>query len=97
MTYQTCCDVRDGALSCYLDMLLKLQKQVFRTVGPKLAASLEPLGHCRDIASLNLFCKCYFGRCSFELLSWFCFLIIMGGPLIILIGCMIFLSPPEML
>ena len=37
-----------GALGCYLDMLVNLRKQVWKTVGPTLAASLEPLGHKRD-------------------------------------------------
>ena len=35
-----------------------------RTVGPSLAASLEPLAHRRNVASLCLFHKYYFGRCS---------------------------------
>ena len=45
----------------------KLQKQICRTVGPSLAASLEPLAHCRNVASLSLFYRYYFGRCSSEL------------------------------
>ena len=32
-----------------------------------LAASLEPLAHRRNAASLSLFYKYYFGRCSSEL------------------------------
>ena len=35
--------------------------------GPSLAASLEPLAHHRDVASLSLFYRYYFGRCSSEL------------------------------
>ena len=31
------------------------------------AASLEPLAHCRNFASLSLFYRYYFGRCSTEL------------------------------
>ena len=31
--------------SCYLEMLNKLQKRIYKTVGPSIAASLEPLGH----------------------------------------------------
>ena len=38
-----------------------------RAVGPSLAASLEPLAHCRNVASLSLFYRYYFGRCSSEL------------------------------
>ena len=33
------------------------------------AASLEPLAHCRNVASLSLFCMYYFGRCSSELVQ----------------------------
>ena len=46
---------------------MKLQKRICRTVGPSLAASLEPLAHRQDVASLSLFYRCYFGRCSTEL------------------------------
>ena len=58
-----CCHVWDGALSCYLELLDKLQKWICGTVGPSLATSLEPLAHCRNAASLSLFCRYYFGRC----------------------------------
>ena len=37
------------------------------TVGPSIAASLEPLAHRRNEASLSLFYRYYFGRCSLEL------------------------------
>ena len=56
-----------GALSCYLELLDKLQKRICRTVGPSLAACLEPLAHCQNVASLSLFYRYYFGRCSSEL------------------------------
>ena len=62
-----CCHVWAGAPSCYLELLDKLQKQICRTVGPSLAASLEPFAHHGNVASLSLFCRYYFGRCSFEL------------------------------
>ena len=41
-----CFHVWTGAPSCYLELLDKLQKWICRTVGPSLAASLEPLAHC---------------------------------------------------
>ena len=41
-----CCHVWAGALSCYFELLDKLQKRICSTVGPSLAASLEPLAHC---------------------------------------------------
>ena len=53
-----------GAPSSYLN---KLQKQIGRTVGLSLAASLEPFAHCQNEASLSFFCRYYFGRCSSEL------------------------------
>ena len=62
-----CCYVWAGAPSCYLELLDELQKQICRTVGPSLAASLEPLVHRRNVASLSLFYRYYFGRCSSEL------------------------------
>ena len=62
-----CFHVLAGALSCYLESLDKLQKRICRTVGPSLAASLEPLVHRRNVASLSLFYRHYFGRCSSEL------------------------------
>ena len=46
-----CCHVWAGALSCYLDILDKLQKRVCRIVGATLATSLEPLAHHRNVAS----------------------------------------------
>ena len=49
-----CCHVWAGAPSCYLELLDKLQKRICRTVGPSLAASLEPLAHCQNVASLSL-------------------------------------------
>ena len=55
------------ALGCYLELLDKLQKRICRTVGPSFAASLEPLAHRRNVASLSLFYRYDFGRCSSEL------------------------------
>ena len=49
-----CCHVWAGVPSCYLDLLDKLQKWICRIVGPSLAASLEPLAHHRNVASLSL-------------------------------------------
>ena len=53
--------------NCYLELLDKLQKRICRTVDPSLAASLEPLAHRRNLASLSLFYRSKFGRCSSEL------------------------------
>ena len=73
LSVEYCCHVWAGAPSCYLKFLDKLQKQICRTVGLSLAASLEPLAYRRNVASLSLFYSCYFfsigviGRCSSEL------------------------------
>ena len=80
-----CCHVWAGAPSCYLELLDKLQKQICRTVGPSLAASLEPLVHRQNVTSLSLF--------LLNWLNWFHFLILEVGPLVSLIDCMVFLSP----
>ena len=62
-----CCHVWAGAPSCYLELLDKLQKQICRTVGPSLAASLELLAHCQNVVSLSLFYRYYFVRYYSEL------------------------------
>ena len=62
-----CCHAWDDTPSCYLKLLHKLKKWICRTVVPSLAASIEPLVHCRNVASLSLFYRYYFGRCLSEL------------------------------
>ena len=62
-----CYHVWAGAPSCYLELLDKLQKRIYRTLGLSLAASLDPLAHRRNVTSLSLFYRYYFGRCSSEL------------------------------
>ena len=62
-----CCHVWAGAPNCYLELLDKLQKRICNTVDPSLAAFLEPLAHCRNVARLSLFFMYYFGRWSSEL------------------------------
>ena len=62
-----CFHVWAGAPSCCLELLEKLQKRIYMTVGPSPAASLEPFAHHQNVASLSLFYRCYFGKCSSEL------------------------------
>ena len=62
-----CCHIWAGASNCYLEFLDKLQKRICRTVGLSIAACLEPFAHNRNVASLSLFYRYYFGRCSSEL------------------------------
>ena len=61
------CHIWAGAPSCYLELLVKLEKRICRIVGPSLAASLESLAHRRNVASSSLFYRYYFGSCSSEL------------------------------
>ena len=60
-----CCHVWAVAPSYYLELLDKLQKLICRTAGPSLAASLEPLAHCQNVANLSIFYT--FLKCSSEL------------------------------
>ena len=62
-----CCHVWAGAPSCYFELLDRLQERIYRTVGPSIAASLEPLARHQNAANLSLFYRYYFGRCSSEL------------------------------
>ena len=63
-----CAHVRNTVvMSGLVPPLDMLPKWICRIVGPSLAASLEPLAHCRNVASLSLFCRHYFGRCFSEL------------------------------
>ena len=62
-----CCHVWAGTPRCYLEMLDKLQKRIFKTVRPSFAASLEPLNHRGNVASLRFSGRYYFGRCLSEL------------------------------
>ena len=86
-----CCHIWAGAPSCYLELLDKLQKRICRTVGPSLAASLEPLAHRRNVASFCIGITLVDVHLNW--LNWFHFLILEGDLLVILIDCMIFLSP----
>ena len=61
------CHVRTGALSFYLELLDELQNRMCRIVGPLLVTCLEPLAHGLYVASLSLFSRYDFGRCSSEL------------------------------
>ena len=60
-----CCHVWAGSSSYYLELLDKLR--ICKTVFPSLAASFDLLVYCQNVASLSLFCRCYFGRCSSQL------------------------------
>ena len=63
------CHVCTGGLSCYLELLDKLQKWICRIVFSSLAASFESLAYCWNVTSLSLFYRYYFGRCFSELVQ----------------------------
>ena len=86
-----CCHVWAGASGCSLELLDKPQQRICRTVGPSLAASLEPFAYRWNVAILSLSNRYYFGRCSSDL-SQLVPLVRERGLLIILIDCMIILS-----
>ena len=66
-----CCHVWTGAPNCYLELVNKLQKLIYGTVGPSLAAFFKPLAHHQNVASLSIFYRYYFGGCSLELVQLF--------------------------
>ena len=76
LSNEFCCHAWACVPTCYLDVLGKLQKQVCRTVDSWLAASLEPLAQCQNVASLGLFYRYYFGL---NWPNWFHFLIFMAA------------------
>ena len=43
---------------------ISYKNQICGTVGASLAALLEPLGHCQNVASIGLFYRYYLSRCS---------------------------------
>ena len=83
-----CCHVWVGAPSCYLELLDKLQKRLLRTFVSSLAASLEPLAHCQNVAGLSLLVFSIgitFVDVLQNWLHWFHFLFLEGFLLVILI------------
>ena len=80
-----CCHVLVGAPSCHLELLDKLQKRICRTVGPSLAACLEPWAHRRNVASLSLSIGITLVDIPQNWLNWFHFLFLEVLLLVILI------------
>ena len=91
MVMEYYCNVWAGAPSSYLESLNKLQKQICRKVGPSLNACFEALAHLRNEASFSIDITLLDLHPNW--LSWFHFLNLEGGLLVILINCMNFLSP----
>ena len=59
-----CCHLWSGAPKSHLSLLDRVQHRMKKLVGSALYSTLEPLSHRRDVASLSLFYRYYFGRCS---------------------------------
>ena len=67
-----CCHVWAGAPSCCLELLDCYENEYTGLlVLEPLNPSFEPLAHRRNVASLNLFYRYYFCRCSSELAQLF--------------------------
>ena len=88
-----CCHVWAGAPSYSLELLDKQQKRIYWTVGPSLATSLVHFAYRRNVASLSFSIGITLVDVRLKWLNWFHFLILEGGLLVILIDCMMFLSP----
>ena len=60
-----CSHICGGTLRSYgLDLLDRVQKRVVSLVGSGLSSDLQDLSHRRDVTSLSLFYKYYYGKCS---------------------------------
>ena len=88
-----CCYVWTGSLICFLDMLNKAQKQIFRTVGTTLAAPLNPCLVVVMGRTYIFFTGVILVDVHLKWLSSFHIFILVRGLLVFLVGCMIFLSP----
>ena len=60
---------------------------------PSLAAPLELLAHCQNVASLSFSIVISLIDVHLNRINWFYLLILAAPPLVVLIGCMIFLTP----
>ena len=59
-----CCHLWAGAPQTHLHLLDRVEKRAKNLIGQPLASELLPLSSRRDVASLSLFYRYYFGRCS---------------------------------
>ena len=78
-----CYHVWAGSNSCYLEMLDRLQK----LVGRPIAVSLESQPSSVFYLGITL------ANVHLNWLIWLHFSILVDGPLVILIGCVVFLTP----
>lgn len=59
-----CCHIWAGAPKTHLQLLDRVEKRIKNLIGQPLANELLPLSVRRDVASLSLFYRYYFGKCS---------------------------------
>ena len=59
-----CCHLWAGAPKTHLQLLDRVEKRAKNLIGQPLANELLPLSVRRDVASLSLFYRYYFGKCS---------------------------------
>ena len=64
-----CCHLWSGAPKSHLSFLDRVQHRMKKLVGSTLYDTLQPLSQRRDVASLSLFYRYFFGRCSDSLHS----------------------------
>ena len=64
-----CCHIWAGASCTALRSLDKIQNCLLNLVGPELFSSLQSLSHRRNAASLALFYRYYYSKCSNDLSS----------------------------
>ena len=88
-----CCHAQARVHNCYLDVMDKLQKRIQRIVAiATFAVSLESFAN-RIVASLSFFYSITLVDGHLNWMNWCRFQILLGGPLVILPGCTIYLSP----
>ena len=61
---ENCCHLWAGAPKTHLQLLDRVEKRAKNLMGQQLANKLLPLSVGRDVASLSLFYRYYFGKCS---------------------------------
>ena len=88
-----CCHIWAGALVATRSCQTNYRKEYAELLVLHLLLLSNPLAHHRNVARLSLFYRYYFGRCSSELSKLIPFPFFKEGLLLILIDCMIFLSP----
>ena len=64
-----CCHIWAGYSSTSLSILDRLQRRIKGLIGDELFSTLHTLSHRRDVASLTLFYRYFYGKCSDELHS----------------------------